>query len=84
MKNAILPVITIAGPMIAFLLTGSFVIENVFAIPGIGREFVNAISNRDYTIIMGMTIFIGTMIIVCNLLVDIISAVVDPRIKLSK
>lgn len=80
----ILPVITIAGPMIAFLLTGSFVIENVFAIPGIGREFVNAISNRDYTIIMGMTIFIGTMIIVCNLLVDIISAVVDPRIKLSK
>lgn len=70
--------------MIAFLLTGSFVIENVFAIPGIGREFVNAISNRDYTIIMGMTIFIGTMIIVCNLLVDIISAVVDPRIKLSK
>lgn len=84
LKNAILPVITIAGPMIAFLLTGSFVIENVFAIPGIGREFVNAISNRDYTIIMGMTIFIGAMIIVCNLLVDIISAVVDPRIKLSK
>ena len=63
LKNAILPVITIAGPMIAFLLTGSFVIE---------------------TIIMGMTIFIGAMIIVCNLLVDIISAVVDPRIKLSK
>ncbi len=84
LKNAILPVITIAGPMIAFLLTGSFVIENVFAIPGIGREFVNAISNRDYTIIMGLTIFIGAMIIICNLIVDVISAVVDPRIKLSK
>ncbi|MGN0339151.1 MAG: ABC transporter permease [Lachnospira sp.] len=83
LKNAILPVITIAGPMIAFLLTGSFVIENVFAIPGIGREFVNAISNRDYTIIMGLTIFIGAMIIVCNLIVDVISAIVDPRIKLS-
>lgn len=84
LKNAILPVITIAGPMIAFLLTGSFVIENVFAIPGIGKEFVNAISNRDYTIIMGLTIFIGAMIIICNLVVDIISAIVDPRIKLSK
>lgn len=84
LKNAILPVITIAGPMIAFLLTGSFVIENVFAINGIGREFVNAISNRDYTIIMGLTIFIGAMIILANLLVDILSALVDPRIKLSK
>ena len=84
LKNAILPVVTIAGPMIAFLLTGSFEIESVFAIPGIGKEFVYAISNRDYTVIMGLTIFIGTLIIVANLVVDIISAIIDPRIKLSK
>ena len=69
--------------MIAFLLTGSFVIESIYAIPGIGMEFVSAISNRDYTVIMGMTIFIGTLIIVANLVVDLLSAFIDPRIKLS-
>lgn len=83
LKNAILPVITISGPMLAFLITGSFVVENLFTIPGIGREFVNSISNRDYTVIMGLTIFIGAIIIVANLVVDIICALVDPRIKLN-
>ena len=83
LKNAILPVITVSGPMLAFLITGSFVVENLFTIPGIGREFVNSISNRDYTVIMGLTIFIGAIIIVANLLVDIICALVDPRIKLN-
>lgn len=83
LKNAILPVITVSGPMLAFLITGSFVVENLFTIPGIGREFVNSISNRDYTVIMGLTIFIGAIIIVANLIVDIICALVDPRIKLN-
>lgn len=82
LKNAMLPVITYAGPMLAFLLTGSFVIENVFSIPGIGQEFVKAILTRDYFVIMGITIFLGSLVIIFNILTDIISAVIDPRIKL--
>lgn len=84
LKNAMIPVITISGPMIAFLLTGSFVVENIFTIPGIGREFVNSVSNRDYTVIMGLTIFLGTILVLCNLAADIICALADPRIKLEK
>ena len=84
LKNAIIPVITISGPMVAFLLTGSFVVENIFTIPGIGREFVNSVSNRDYTVIMGLTIFLGIILVLCNLISDIICALVDPRIKLEK
>ena len=84
LKNALLPVITTAGPMIAFLLTGSFVVETIFTIPGIGREFVMAVSNRDYTVVMGLTIFIGALIILCNLAADLLCALVDPRIKLTE
>ena len=84
MKNAMVPVITISGPMIAFLLTGSFVAENIFTIPGIGREFVNAVGSRDYSVIMGLTIFLGMLLIVCNLVADILCTLVDPRIKLEK
>ncbi len=82
LKNAMIPVITISGPMIAFLLTGSFVVENIFTIPGIGLEFVDAVSNRDYTVILGLTIFLGGVLMLCNLISDIICAIVDPRIKL--
>lgn len=84
LKNAMIPVITASGPMIAFLLTGSFVVENIFTIPGIGREFVNSVSNRDYTVIMGLTIFLGMVLMVCNLLSDIVCALVDPRIKMER
>lgn len=84
LKNAMIPVITAAGPMIAFLLTGSFVVETIFTIPGIGREFVTAVSNRDYTVVMGLTIFFGALIILCNLAADILCALVDPRIKLTE
>lgn len=84
LKNALLPVITYAGPMFATLLTGSFVIESLFSIPGIGAEFVNSVTNRDYTMIMALTILYGAMIIVANILTDIINALVDPRIKLGK
>ena len=84
LKNAMIPVITASGPMIAFLLTGSFVVETIFTIPGIGREFVTAVSNRDYTVVMGLTIFIGALIIVCNLAADLLCAFIDPRIKLSE
>lgn len=84
LKNAMIPVITAAGPMIAFLLTGSFVVETIFTIPGIGREFVTAVSNRDYTVVMGLTIFFGALIILCNLAADLLCALVDPRIKLTE
>lgn len=84
LKNALIPVITASGPIIAFLLTGSFVVEEIFTIPGIGREFVDAVSNRDYTVIMGLTIFLGVTLMVCNLAADIICVLVDPRIKLEE
>ena len=84
LKNALLPVITYCGPMFAGLITGSLVIETLFSIPGIGREFVNAVGSRDYTVIMGLTIFLGMLLIVCNLVADILCTLVDPRIKLEK
>ena len=82
LKNAMLPVVTDAGPMFAFMLTGSFVIESVFSIPGIGSAFVSCITTRDYPIIMGLTIFLGFLVITFNLITDILSAIIDPRIKL--
>ncbi len=82
LKNAMLPIVTYLGPLIANLLTGSFVVETMFAIPGIGREFVSAITGRDYPVIMGLTIFIGAFVILMNLVSDIAAAVVDPRIRL--
>lgn len=82
LKNAMIPVVTYAGPLIATLMTGSFVIESLFSIPGIGAEYVTSISNRDYTMIMGLTIFFGAFIIIANIITDIINAVIDPRIKL--
>lgn len=83
-KNAMLPVVTYAGPLIANLMTGSFVIESLFSIPGIGAEYVSSVSNRDYTLIMGLTIFLGLLVIVFNLLSDIVAALIDPRIKVGK
>lgn len=83
LKNALLPVITYAGPALAFLMTGSFVIEMLFSIPGIGADFVSSITNRDYTMIMGLTIYLGVFIIIANIVSDVIAALVDPRIKIS-
>lgn len=82
LKNALIPVLTYLGPMIAGILTGSFVIEKIFTIPGLGRQFVESIGNRDYTAILGVTIFYGAFLVICNLVVDILYAFVDPRIKL--
>lgn len=82
LRNAILPVVTYVGPMMAYTITGSFVIEKIFVIPGLGGEFIKAINGRDYTLIMGTTIFLATLIIVMNVLVDIVYKIVDPRIKL--
>lgn len=82
LRNAILPVITYVGPMVAYTLVGSFVVEKIFTIPGLGGEFIKAINGRDYTMIMGTTIFLATFMVVMLLLVDIIYTIVDPRIKL--
>lgn len=84
LKNCLIPVVTYAGPLLAFLITGSFVIESLFSIPGIGSEFVNSVTNRDYTMIMALTILFGAMIIVVNILTDLLVAVIDPRVKLGK
>jgi oligopeptide transport system permease protein len=80
-KNALIPVVTYLGPMIAAILTGSFVIEKIFAIPGLGKYYVDSVSNRDYTTIMGVTVFYAVFYIVMVLLVDLAYTIIDPRIK---
>ncbi len=80
LKNALLPVITYLGPMIANIVTGSLVVEQIFATPGIGRSFVSSISNRDYPMIMGTTIVLSVLIVTMNLLSDVVYKLVDPRI----
>ena len=81
-RNAILPAITIIGPLAVDIITGSFVIEKIFSIPGIGKYFVDSIFNRDYPVIMGVTIFYSALLLLVNLLVDIAYTWVDPRIKI--
>ena len=82
LRNAILPVITYLGPMVAYTLMGSFIVEKIFTIPGLGGEFIKAINGRDYTMIMGTTIFLATFMVFMLLVVDIVYTIVDPRIKL--
>lgn len=80
LKNSLIPVLTYCGPMLAFIVTGSMVVEQIFAVPGIGRQFVSSINSRDYTMIMGTTIFLAALIVIMNLVTDILYKVVDPRI----
>ena len=75
---------TYLGPLTAFILTGSFVVESVFSIPGIGRYFIQSILNRDYPIIMATTIFLAALVIIMNLIVDLLYRLVDPRIDITK
>jgi oligopeptide transport system permease protein len=82
LRNSLIPIVTYVGPLISGVLTGSFVIEGLFGIPGLGREFVTSIGNRDYTTLLGVVAFYSTFLIMCNLLVDILYAVIDPRIKI--
>lgn len=83
LRNAVLPVVTYVGPMLASLMTGSFVVEKIFTVPGLGRDFVSAINQRDYTLIMGTTIVLATLIITANVIVDILYKIIDPRINLN-
>ena len=82
LKNSLIPVITYFGPMLAYIVTGSLVVERIFAVPGIGRAFVSSITNRDYPMVMGTTIVLAVLIVVMNLVSDILYKVVDPRINL--
>lgn len=82
LKNALIPVITYCGPMLAYIVTGSLVVEQIFAVNGIGRAFVSSITDRDYPMIMGTTIILATLIVVMNLVSDILYKIVDPRINL--
>ena len=82
LRNSLIPIITYVGPLVASILTGSFVTEKIFAIPGLGNEFVQSVTNRDYSMLLGVTVFYCTMLIFFTFIVDILYVVIDPRIKL--
>jgi len=84
LKNALIPVVTILGPALAALVTGSFIIETIFSFPGMGRAFVQSIGQRDYSMIMGTTLIYALLVAVANLSVDIIYVFIDPRIRLEE
>ncbi|BBM35197.1 ABC transporter permease [Pseudoleptotrichia goodfellowii] len=84
LRNAILPVVTVMGPTIAAVLTGSFVIENMFTIPGLGKYYIDSINERDYTMVLGVTIFYAAFLILMMIITDIVYVLVDPKIKLGK
>lgn len=83
-RNAIMPVMTVLGPTVASVLTGTFVLEAIFAIPGMGKYYVESISNSDYSMVLGMTVFYGIFLVTCNLIVDILYGVADPRVRIGK
>jgi oligopeptide transport system permease protein len=84
LRNALIPIVTLIGPSILFIFAGAFIIESIFAIPGLGRYFVSAVNDSDYSIIMGLTIFLSGLYIASLILVDILYGIVDPRIRLTK
>jgi len=81
LRNSLIPVVTAAGPILGFLITGSFIIEQIFAIPGIGRYYVTAVTGRDYSVVMGLTVLLALIVIVANLVVDILYGFLDPRTR---
>jgi oligopeptide transport system permease protein len=81
LRNALVPILTVIGPILATLVSGSFIIETIFSIPGLGRYFVQSVLTRDYGVIMGTTLFYATIIVLANLVVDLLYAVADPRIR---
>jgi oligopeptide transport system permease protein len=81
LRNALIPVVTILGPLVIGIVTGSVVIENIFGIPGLGKEFATSILNRDYNIVIGLFTFYAVIIALANLLVDLLYTVIDPRIR---
>jgi oligopeptide transport system permease protein len=81
LRNSLIPVVTAAGPTLGYLITGSFVIEEIFAIPGIGRYYVTAVTARDYSVVMGLTVLLSIIVILANLFVDVLYGILDPRTR---
>jgi len=81
LRNSLIPVITAAGPLLGFIITGSFVIELIFNIPGIGQQYVSSVQNRDYSVVMGLTVLLSVIVIVANMVVDILYGILDPRTR---
>jgi ABC-type dipeptide/oligopeptide/nickel transport system permease component len=81
LRNSLIPVVTAAGPILGFLITGSFIVEEIFAIPGVGRYYVTAVQARDYSVVMGLTVLLSLIVIVANLVVDILYGFLDPRTR---
>jgi oligopeptide transport system permease protein len=81
LRNSLIPVITQAGPLLGFVITGSFLTEYIFAIPGLGKYYISSVSNRDYSVVMGLAVLLSVVIILANLLVDILYGILDPRIR---
>lgn len=83
LRNSLIPVVTVSGPLMANILSGSFVIELIFAVPGMGKHLIQSVTNRDYPLILGVTLLYSSMLVVANLIVDLLYVIIDPRIKLS-
>jgi ABC-type dipeptide/oligopeptide/nickel transport system permease component len=83
-RNSLIPVVTATAPLFGLIITGTFVIEVIFSIPGIGRYFVNSVSNRDYSVVMGITVLTSLIVIIANLFVDIAYGFLDPRTRTTK
>jgi oligopeptide transport system permease protein len=81
LKNSLIPAVTAAGPLLGFLITGSFIIEFIFAIPGIGKYYITAVSARDYSVVMGLTVLLAVIVVLANMVVDILYGVLDPRTR---
>ncbi|MCZ7662169.1 MAG: ABC transporter permease [Thermoleophilia bacterium] len=81
LRNSLIPVVTQAGPLLGFVITGSFLTEWIFSIPGLGRTYISSVSNRDYSVVMGLAVLLSSVIILANLVVDIIYGILDPRIR---
>jgi ABC-type dipeptide/oligopeptide/nickel transport system permease component len=81
LRNSLIPVVTAAAPLLGYIITGSFIVENIFAVPGIGRYYVTAVSARDYSVVMGLTVLLAIIVILANLVVDVLYGVLDPRIR---
>jgi len=81
LRNSLIPAVTAAGPVLGGLITGSFIVETIFGIPGIGKYYVTAVTGRDYSVVMGITVLLSVIIIVANLVVDILYGYLDPRIR---
>jgi ABC-type dipeptide/oligopeptide/nickel transport system permease component len=84
LRNSLIPVVTAAAPLLGYIITGSFIVENIFGVPGIGRYYVTAVSARDYSVVMGLTVLLSIIVIVANLLVDVLYGILDPRTREAK